>query len=263
MQQHRVSSRSRWARTLGDLIFDIGGGVRDGKKFKAAQAGGPSGGCIPAEHLNVSMDYDSLKELGAMMGSGGSDRHGREHLHGRPCPLLPGFHPGRKLRQVHPVPSRHQAHARDPRSHRARPRSGGRHRASDRPRRRRSGTRRSAGSARRRRTLSSRPSATSAHEYEAHIRDKKCPACVCNALFEAPCSHTCPAGTSVPKYIALIGHRRFTDALRLIRDHNPFVSVCGRVCNAPCESQVPQGSDRRAALDPRSQAIRGRPGRAR
>ena len=81
-------------------------------------------------------------------------------------------------------------------------------------------------------------------EYEAHIRDKKCPACVCNALFEAPCSHTCPAGTSVPKYIALIGNRRFADALRLIRDHNPFVSVCGRVCNAPCESKC-----RRATID--------------
>ena len=48
--------------TLGDLIFDIGGGVRGGRKFKAAQAGGPSGGCIPAEYLNVSMDYDSLKK---------------------------------------------------------------------------------------------------------------------------------------------------------------------------------------------------------
>ena len=57
--------------TLGTLIYDIGGGVRDGKKFKAAQAGGPSGGCIPRQHLNVSMDYESLKELGAMMGSGG------------------------------------------------------------------------------------------------------------------------------------------------------------------------------------------------
>ena len=57
--------------TLGDIIFDIGGGIRGGKKFKAAQTGGPSGGCIPAEHLNVPMDYDALKELGAMMGSGG------------------------------------------------------------------------------------------------------------------------------------------------------------------------------------------------
>ena len=56
---------------LGELIYDIGGGIKDGKKFKAAQIGGPSGGCIPKENLNVPLDYSSLKELGAIMGSGG------------------------------------------------------------------------------------------------------------------------------------------------------------------------------------------------
>ena len=81
-------------------------------------------------------------------------------------------------------------------------------------------------------------------EYEAHIKEERCPACVCNALFEAPCAHTCPAGTEVPRYIALISNRRFSDALRLIRDKNPFVSVCGRVCDAPCEDKC-----RRAQVD--------------
>lgn len=57
--------------SLRELIFDIGGGIPDGRAFKAAQIGGPSGGCIPAEHLDVSIDYESLTELGAMMGSGG------------------------------------------------------------------------------------------------------------------------------------------------------------------------------------------------
>ena len=57
--------------SLGDLIYDIGGGIPDGKEFKAAQAGGPSGGCIPREHLAVPLDYDDLAELGAIMGSGG------------------------------------------------------------------------------------------------------------------------------------------------------------------------------------------------
>ena len=57
--------------TLGSIINDIGGGVPDGKKFKAAQLGGPSGGCIPAEHLNVSLDYHTIKQLGAIVGSGG------------------------------------------------------------------------------------------------------------------------------------------------------------------------------------------------
>ena len=57
--------------TLRESVEEIGGGIPNGKKFKAAQTGGPSGGCIPAEHLDVPIDYDNLKEIGSMMGSGG------------------------------------------------------------------------------------------------------------------------------------------------------------------------------------------------
>ena len=57
--------------SLRDLIYNIGGGIPNGKEFKAAQIGGPSGGCIPAEHLDVHIDYESLSALGAIMGSGG------------------------------------------------------------------------------------------------------------------------------------------------------------------------------------------------
>lgn len=57
--------------TLREVIYEIGGGIPDGKKFKAAQTGGPSGGCIPAEHLDLEIDYDNLQSIGSMMGSGG------------------------------------------------------------------------------------------------------------------------------------------------------------------------------------------------
>ena len=57
--------------TLREVVEDIGGGVPNGKKFKAAQTGGPSGGCIPAEHYDVPIDYDNLIAIGSMMGSGG------------------------------------------------------------------------------------------------------------------------------------------------------------------------------------------------
>lgn len=57
--------------TLADVVHAVGGGVPGGKRFKAVQIGGPSGGCIPAAHLDTPVDYESLKELGAMMGSGG------------------------------------------------------------------------------------------------------------------------------------------------------------------------------------------------
>ena len=57
--------------TLREIVYEIGGGIPKGKKFKAAQTGGPSGGCIPAEHLDVPIDYDNLIAIGSMMGSGG------------------------------------------------------------------------------------------------------------------------------------------------------------------------------------------------
>ena len=57
--------------TLREVVEDIGGGIPNGKKFKAAQTGGPSGGCIPAEHFDVPIDYDNLIAIGSMMGSGG------------------------------------------------------------------------------------------------------------------------------------------------------------------------------------------------
>lgn len=57
--------------TLREIIYDIGGGTENGKRFKAAQTGGPSGGCIPTEHLDTPIDYESLSSIGSMMGSGG------------------------------------------------------------------------------------------------------------------------------------------------------------------------------------------------
>ena len=57
--------------TIREIVYDIGGGIPGGKEFKAVQAGGPSGGCLPKEHLDTPIDYDSLTKLGSMMGSGG------------------------------------------------------------------------------------------------------------------------------------------------------------------------------------------------
>ena len=57
--------------TLRQIVFELGGGIRNGKKFKAVQIGGPSGGCLTEEHLDLTLDYDSLIKAGAMVGSGG------------------------------------------------------------------------------------------------------------------------------------------------------------------------------------------------
>ena len=57
--------------TLRDIVFDIGGGIPNGRKYKAVQTGGPSGGCIPAEYLDTPVDFASLAKIGSIMGSGG------------------------------------------------------------------------------------------------------------------------------------------------------------------------------------------------
>jgi len=78
-------------------------------------------------------------------------------------------------------------------------------------------------------------------EYEAHIIDKKCPAAVCQALFKAPCQHTCPVELDIPGYVSLIKEGKFVEAYCLIKQRNPFPSICGRVCHHPCEAKCRRG----------------------
>ena len=78
-------------------------------------------------------------------------------------------------------------------------------------------------------------------EYEAHIRDKECPAGVCRRLSAAPCQKGCPAGIDVPSYVALIAAGHYEQALEIVRADNPFPSVCGRICNHGCEVTCTRG----------------------
>jgi NADH-quinone oxidoreductase subunit F len=82
------------------------------------------------------------------------------------------------------------------------------------------------------------------HEFVEHIRDKKCRAGVCPELVRAPCQNACPAGVDVPGFVSLIGEKRFDEALSLHRERNPFAAICSRVCFHPCESKC-----RRSTLD--------------
>ena len=177
--------------TVRQIVFDVGGGIPDGKAYKAVQIGGPSGGCIPASHLDIEIDYESLKTVGAMMGSGGSGRHGRGHVHGGRGQVLHGLHPARELRQVHPLPRGHAAHARGPRGHHARaqeregcgrPASASRASWPSTTRRRHQGHQ-----PLRPRSVRAEPGALSTlrwfrDEYEAHVYERRCPAGVCTEL---------------------------------------------------------------------------------
>jgi NADH-quinone oxidoreductase subunit F len=89
------------------------------------------------------------------------------------------------------------------------------------------------------------------NEYEEHIKEKKCTPGICAGLVRAPCQSGCPAGVDVPGFVALVGERRYADALKLHRERNPFAAACARVCYHTCESRC-----RRATMDS-SLAIRG------
>ncbi len=78
-------------------------------------------------------------------------------------------------------------------------------------------------------------------EYEAHIKEKKCPASVCDALMISPCQHTCPVGINIPKYVAQIAAGEYQEAVDTIRERNPFPAICGRICHHPCEFRCRRG----------------------
>ncbi len=228
---------------LGEIIYDIGGGIRKGRQFKAAQIGGPSGGCIPREHLNVPVDYESLTELGAIMGSGGlivmdddtcmvdMARYFLDFVQEESCGKCVPCRVGTKrmLEIVERI-------------------CAGKGQEGDIERLEKLGriikdtALCGLGQTAPNPVLSAIRHFRS--EFEAHIRDRKCQAGVCAELVRAPCQNACPAGVDVPGYISLIAEKRYEEALRLHRERNPFVAVCSRVCFHPCESKC-----RRSTLD--------------
>jgi len=225
---------------LGRIIYDIGGGIRDGRRFKAAQTGGPSGGCIPVEHLNVPMDYESLKELGAIVGSGGLivmdentcmvdiARFFLEFIQDESCGKCPPCRIGTR-RMLEIVTRITQGEGEE----------GDIERLVELCENVRASALCGLGQTAVNPVLSTLQHFR--HEYEAHIREKRCPAAVCRALFRSPCQHTCPVGVDVPGYVELIAEGRFAEATDLVRERNPFPAICGRVCTHPCESKCLRG----------------------
>jgi len=229
--------------TLGEIIYEIGGGIPRGKLFKMAQTGGPSGGCLTPAHLNTPIDYDSLVQLGAIMGSGGlicADEDTcmvdmarffmdfvQEESCGKCVPCRIGT---KRMLEILERITRGEG------------REGDIELLQELGRSIKDSSICGLGQTAPNPVLSTINHFR--HEYDEHIRQNYCRAGICSEMFLSPCQNACPAGVNVPGYVALIAAGRVADAYHLIRQENPFPSVCGRVCTHPCESKC-----RRAQLD--------------
>ena len=226
--------------TLREIIYDIGGGVLGGKRVKAVQTGGPSGGCLPPSQLNLPADYESLTEAGSIMGSGGMvvmdedtcmvdvARYFLSFTQSESCgkcvpcrlgtkqmlDILQNITDGNgKLEDIDLLINLSEAVK--------------------------------AGSLCGLGQTAPNPVLTTIryfqHEYEEHIKNHHCRSAVCQGLVTAPCSHTCPADVDVPRYIRFITDGKPAEALAANREKIPFPSVCGYVCIHPCETRCRRG----------------------
>ena len=227
--------------TINEIVYDIGGGPADNKPIKAVQTGGPSGGCIPAEKFDLTIDYDSLVEAGSIMGSGGmivmdentcmvdiakyymgflkeescgkcfTCRKGTQRMY----EVLEDITTGNgKLEQLELLEELALV-VKDT-------------------------TMCGLGQ------TASNPVLSTLryfrHEYIEHIVNKRCPAGVCKELVGAPCQFTCPIGTEPWRYVAHIAQGEYETAYKVIRETNPFPSVCSRVCDHKCEQNCRLGT---------------------
>jgi NADH-quinone oxidoreductase subunit F len=227
--------------TLAEVVHDIGGGPAGKARIKAVQTGGPSGGCIPAERFDLPVDFDSLREAGSIMGSGGmivmdddtcmvdvakyfvaflkdescgkcfTCRKGTQRMH----EILEDITEGRGTLDQLALLEELAVVVQDTSM---------------------CGLGQSAANP----VLSTLRYFR--HEYERHIVDKRCDAFVCKDLVGPPCQAACPVGTEAWRYVAHIARGEYEDAYRVIREANPFPSVCARACDHSCEQRCRAGT---------------------
>ena len=226
--------------TLRELIFEIGGGILGGKRFKAVQTGGPSGGCLPGGLLDSPIDYESLAQAGSIMGSGGMVVTDEDTCMVDIARFFLAFTQLESCGKC--IPCRWGTKQMldildDITNGRGRP--GDIELLQELAESVKDNSLCGLGQ------TAPNPVLTSIRhfrdEYEEHIKRYHCPAAVCKGLVKAPCSHTCPAGVDVPRYLRFISLGQFDQALAVIREKIPFPSICGHVCPHPCEAKCRRG----------------------
>ena len=226
--------------TIKDVVFEIGGGIPQGREFKAVQMGGPSGGCVPKQFLNLPIDYDTIQKIGAIMGSGGMvvmDENNcmveiarfflsftQSESCGKCAPCRLGTTQLLKiLTQI----------------------TDGKGRMEDLQAIKDLGETITSTSLCGLGQTCAKPALSTlkyfTKEYEDHIKEHRCAGAVCESMVISACQHACPAGIDVPNYVAAIACGNYGQAVDIIRERNPFPAVCGRICIHPCETKCRRG----------------------
>jgi NADH-quinone oxidoreductase subunit F len=228
---------------LKTFIYDVGEGGSDGKHIKAVQTGGPSGGCIPQDMFDTPVDYETLAQLGSIMGSGGMvvmdedncmvdvSRYFIEFTHSESCgkciPCRVGL--DKSLRILNAF-TRGRASEADL------------ERLDEMGRMIRDTSLCGLGQ------TAPNPLLTTMrhfrHEFLDHIRAKRCRAGVCDDLALSPCENSCPLHMNIPRFLQLYKEGRIEDAFEAVVMDNPLPASTGRVCQHPCDNRC-----RRRSLD--------------
>ena len=227
--------------SIREIVYDIGGGAQDGRKIKAVQIGGPSGGCIPQENFDLPIDYDSLTSAGAIMGSGGMivmDDHTcmvdvakyfMNFLQDESCGKCFTCRKGTQrmyellddISRGHGTPATIDL-------------------LEELAQAVKDTTMCGLGQSAPNPVLSTLRYFRD--EYDRHILDKRCDAFVCKDLVGAPCQSACPIGTEAWRYVAHIAAGDYEKAYEALREANPFPSICARVCDHKCEHRCRLGT---------------------
>lgn len=226
--------------SLGEVVFDLGGGIPGGKKFKAVQLGGPSGGCVPAQHLNIPIDYESLQDIGCIMGSGAMVVLDEDACMVDTARFFLEFDADESCGQC--LPCRRGLPLM---IHILEKITEGNGEIKDLE------TLKDIATCMQKtslcalgQTAASPTLSTIRHfrdEYEAHIIEKRCPAGVCAALFKTKCRNACPIHQDIPAYMELARQGKLEEAYKVIKQTNPLPLVLGRVCHHPCERKCDRG----------------------
>ena len=228
---------------LKTFVYDIGEGAVAGRAIKSVQTGGPSGGCIPIEMFDTPVDYESLAQLGSIMGSGGMvimdeencmvdvARYFIEFTHSESCgkciPCRVGLNKSLRIlnRLTEGAGTMHHLELLDELSRYIRECS-------------------LCGLGQ---TAPNPVLTTLRHfrnEFEDHIVSRRCQAGVCEELALSPCENSCPLHMNIPRFLQLFKEQRLDDAFESVIMDNPLPSSTGRVCQHPCDNRC-----RRHTLD--------------